>query len=175
HKPTGFTVAGAVDDIWVNPKGELIVVDYKSTSKDAKIESLDEAWHDGYKRQMEIYQWLLRERGFAVSDTGYWVYANASKDRKAFDGKLEFEVTLVPHKGATDWVEDTLKALKACGDSDAIPAAGNDCDYCRYREAAGKALQGASPKLPKPKNPMTGPTLAKADEKAKEKVQTGLF
>ncbi|MEK7195231.1 MAG: hypothetical protein AAB655_00890, partial [Patescibacteria group bacterium] len=29
HKPTDFLVTGAVDDVWVNPKGELIVVDYK--------------------------------------------------------------------------------------------------------------------------------------------------
>ena len=54
HPATGFTIAGAVDDVWVNPKGELIVVDYKSTSKDAKIESLDEEWHDGYKHQIKI-------------------------------------------------------------------------------------------------------------------------
>jgi hypothetical protein len=140
HAATGFTVAGAVDDIWVNPAGELIVVDYKSTSKDKKIERLDEEWHDGYKRQMEIYQWLLRQNGFKVSDTGYWVYANASKDLPAFDAKLEFEVTLIAHQGNTDWVEPTLFELKECADSPEIPQAGADCDYCRYREAAGKAL-----------------------------------
>ncbi len=141
HPATGFTVAGAVDDIWVNPAGELIVVDYKSTSKDKKIDSLDEEWHDGYKRQMETYQWLLRQNGFKVSDTGYWVYANASKEPAAFDAKLEFEMTLIAHKGDTSWVEPTLLALKECADSQEIPAAGADCDYCRYREAAGKALR----------------------------------
>ncbi|MSR71019.1 hypothetical protein EXS62_03215 [Candidatus Kaiserbacteria bacterium] len=142
HAATGFTVAGAVDDVWVNPKGELIVVDYKSTSKDAKIESLDEAWHDGYKRQMEIYQWLLRQKGFAVSDTGYWVYANASKDKAAFDAKLEFEVTLIAYQGSTDWVEGTLSALKKCADSDALPTANEDCDYCRYRKSTQEVLSG---------------------------------
>lgn len=144
HAETGFTVSGAVDDVWVNPAGELIVVDYKSTSKDKKIDSLDEEWHDGYKRQMETYQWLLRQKGFKVSDTGYFVYANASKDREAFDGKLEFEVTLIAHTGNTDWFEPTLLRLKACLESDEIPAASPDCDYCRYREAAGKALLKAS-------------------------------
>lgn len=173
HAKTGFTVAGAVDDIWVNKAGELIVVDYKSTSKDAKIESLDEAWHDGYKRQMEIYQWLLRERGFTVSNTGYWVYANATKDREAFDGKLEFEITLVPHQGTTNWVEGTLAALKECGDSDAIPAPAEDCDYCRYREAAGKALLTIMPKSKI--EPSTGPKIVKTHEKTNEKTQTGLF
>ena len=63
-KPTGFTVSGAIDDVWVNPQGELMIVDYKSTSKDEKIEALDKEWHDGYKHQMEVYQWLFRRNGF---------------------------------------------------------------------------------------------------------------
>jgi len=140
HKKTGFTVSGAVDDVWINPKGELIVVDYKSTSKDAKIEALDEDWHDGYKRQMEVYQWLLRENGFDVSNIGYFVYANASKDEEAFDGKLEFEVTLIPYEGNANWVDSTLDDIKACLESEEIPPVGDDCDYCTYREYAGKKL-----------------------------------
>ncbi|MDP3646204.1 MAG: PD-(D/E)XK nuclease family protein, partial [bacterium] len=96
HSATGFTVCGGVDDVWVNKKDELIIVDYKATSKDQKITELDQEWHDGYKRQMEVYQWLFRRNGFKVSDTGYFVYANAGRDKKAFDGVLEFEVTLVP-------------------------------------------------------------------------------
>jgi hypothetical protein len=140
HEPTGMTVAGAVDDLWVNKAGELIVVDYKSTSKDARIVALDEAWHDGYKRQMETYQWLLRQNGFKVNDTGYFVYANASKDRDGFDGRLEFELTLIPYTGDASWVDKTLLAIKECLDSNLLPAASLDCDYCRYRESTGKAL-----------------------------------
>src|SRR6185503_6057947 len=118
HKPTGMQVCGAIDDVWVNPEGELMIVDYKSTSKDEKIEALDKDWHDGYKRQMETYQWLFRQNGFKVSNTGFFVYANAGKDKKAFDGVLEFEVTLVPHEGDDSWVEPTLMKIKKCLDSD---------------------------------------------------------
>lgn len=138
HPPTGLTVRGGVDDIWVGKDGKLIVIDYKATSKDGKIESLDEEWHRGYKRQIEVYQWLLRKNGFEVSDTGYWFYANATKDRPAFDGRLDFELTLVPYKGSTDWVEGTLLALKACLDSAELPAASSECDYCNYRDAVAK-------------------------------------
>jgi CRISPR/Cas system-associated exonuclease Cas4 (RecB family) len=145
---TGLTVCGGVDDIWVNDDGELIVVDYKATSKDGKIESLDEEWHIGYKRQIEIYQWLLRKNGFKVSDTAYWVYANASKDEEAFDGKLIFEVTLVPHQGDDSWVEETLREIKACLDSPALPEAAADCDYCRYRETVGKKMLAFAKKRP---------------------------
>ena len=146
HKKTGFTVSGAVDDVWVNPKGELIVVDYKATSKDEKIEALDKEWQDGYKRQMEIYQWLLRENGFPVSDTGYFVYANAGKDKKAFDGSLEFDITLIAYKGDTSWIEKTLSDIKSCLDSDQLPGADEECDYCKYREFVGKKLLGFAKK-----------------------------
>ncbi len=159
HEATGLTVRGGVDDIWIGKDGKLIVIDYKATSKDAKIESLDEEWHRGYKRQLEIYQWLLRQNGFDVSDTGYWVYANATKDREAFDGRLDFELTLVPYTGSTDWVDDALVGLKACLDSKDIPPAGADCDYCRYREAAGKALYNAMPR--KEKAPEKAPAASK--------------
>lgn len=54
HKPTNFIITGAIDDLWVNPAGQLIVVDYKATSKDGEV-SLDNEWKDSYKRQMEIY------------------------------------------------------------------------------------------------------------------------
>ncbi len=144
HAPTGFTVSGAIDDVWARPSGELIIVDYKSTSKDEKIEALDKEWHDGYKRQMETYQWLFRQRGFKVSNTGYFVYANAGKDKKAFDGVLEFELTLVPYEGDDSWVEGTLGAIKKTLDDDVLPDAHLDCDYCRYREAVGKKLHTLS-------------------------------
>lgn len=141
HTSTGFLVCGGIDDVWVGDDGALIIVDYKSTSKDGKITALDQDWHDGYKRQMEVYQWLFRQNGFTVSDTGYFVYANADKDRKAFDGVLEFEVTLVPHRGNDSWIEPTLKKIKTCLESDDLPKNADDCDYCTYREMVGKKMQ----------------------------------
>lgn len=140
HKPTGFTVSGAIDDVWVNPKGELHIVDYKATSKDEEV-TLDAEWQDGYKRQMEIYQWLFRQNGFSVSDTGYFVYANGRTDLEAFDAKLEFDIKVIPYTGSSDWVEGTLSAIKECLDSPDIPEIGEECDYCPYREAAGKAIK----------------------------------
>jgi len=133
HKPTNFLVFGAVDDIWANPKGELIVVDYKATSKDAEV-TLDADWQIGYKRQMEVYQWLLRQNGFKVSDTGYFVYCNGKRDAKAFDGKLEFRVKVIPYKGDDSWVEKALVDAKKCLDSDKVPGFTDDCDYCKYQK-----------------------------------------
>lgn len=139
HEPTNFLVFGAVDDVWVNPRGELIVVDYKATSKDS-TPTLDAEWQRSYKRQMEIYQWLLLGNGFRVAETGYFVYANGRRDREAFDKKLEFEVVLIPYAGKTDWIEQTLSDARALLITDAPPAAGEACDYCAYRHAAGEVL-----------------------------------
>ncbi len=143
HKPTGFLVTGAVDDVWVAPSGELMVVDYKSTSKDSEI-NLNAEWQDGYKRQMEVYQWLLRQKGFEVSDTGYFVYANGLRDRKAFDGKLEFNVTIIPYVGSATWVPATLADIKKCLDSDTVPSPAVTCDYCTYRKAASEVSSVAT-------------------------------
>ena len=37
HEATNFLVTGGIDDIWQNPKGELLVVDYKATSKNGEV------------------------------------------------------------------------------------------------------------------------------------------
>jgi CRISPR/Cas system-associated exonuclease Cas4 (RecB family) len=129
HEPTGMTISGAVDDIWVNPKGEIIVVDYKSTSKDVEI-TLDDEWKDGYKRQMDIYQWLLRQKGFEVSEIGYFVYANASTSPEAFNGRLEFDVTILPYEGDTSWVDNTISQIHEVLEKDELPDSDPDCEYC---------------------------------------------
>ena len=131
---TNFVITGGVDDVWVNPAGELIIVDYKATSKDGQV-SLDAPWQIGYKRQMETYQWLFRKNAFKVSDTGYFVYCNGQTDRKAFDGKLEFDVVLIPYTGNDSWVEKTIKKAHECLQANTIPKAGPACDYCSYIEA----------------------------------------
>lgn len=135
HKDSNLIISGGIDDVWVNPMGELIIVDYKSTSKDCEITSLDEDWQKGYKRQMEIYQWLFRKNYFKVCTTGYFVYCNADANKERFDGHLVFEISLIPYVGDDSWIEQTIKDAKACLMSDKIPEPGPDCDYCRYREA----------------------------------------
>ncbi len=141
HQETGFTVSGAVDDIWVKPNGELIVVDYKATSKEGRIVTLsDSAWEQSYRRQMGVYQWLLEKNDFKVDKTGYFVYANASKDQDSFDDTLIFETTLVPCEGDNDWIDETLLKIKETLDKEDIPPSGRECEYCPYREACGKKL-----------------------------------
>ena len=134
-KDTNLTITGGIDDIWVNPKGELIIVDYKATSKDEEV-SLDAEWQIGYKRQMEIYQWLFRKNRFKVSDTGYFVYCNGKTDVETFDAKLEFDIKIIPYIGDDSWVEKAIHDAYNCLQGNSLPDSSSDCDYCNYRKAA---------------------------------------
>ena len=136
HKPTNLQVFGAIDDVWVNEGGELIVVDYKATSKASEI-SIDSDWQISYKRQLEVYQWLLRQNGFAVSDTGYFVYANGRIDLDGFNDRLEFHTKVIAYTGNDSWIEPTLVNMKACLEKDEMPsvgtaAMGGPCEFCNY-------------------------------------------
>ncbi len=135
HHGTGLLVSGAIDDLWITSTGEYIVVDYKATAKEEAVTMLDKEWQDGYKRQMEVYQWLLRMNGLTVSDTGYFVYCTGMTDRDAFDKKLEFEINLIPYTGDDSWVEPLLFDIKNCLEADAVPDSRPTCDYCAYWNA----------------------------------------
>jgi CRISPR/Cas system-associated exonuclease Cas4 (RecB family) len=135
HEPTNLYIFGAIDDVWINTEDQLIVVDYKATSKTSEI-TIDADWQIAYKRQMEIYQWLLRQNSFEVSDTGYFVYTNARTDVGGFFDKLEFKTKLIAYTGGSSWVDGTLMKVKECLEGDmpkvGTAAMGGECDFCTY-------------------------------------------
>ena len=140
HPETNLFITGGIDDVWQNEHNELMIVDYKATSKDGEV-NIDADWQITYKRQMEIYQWLFRKNDYKVSPIGYFVYCNGITDKKAFDGKLEFDIKIIPYQGDDSWIDGAIKDIYACLNADIIPASGNDCDLCEYRSAAQKLEQ----------------------------------
>ena len=131
HKPTNLIISGGIDDVWVNPEGELHIVDYKATSKDGEV-SLDAGWQIAYKRQMEIYQWLFRMNGFKVSKTGYFVYCNGKAYKEAFNGKLEFDVKILSYSVDDGWIEPKIIEAHKCLAAETLPDPSKGCDYCIY-------------------------------------------
>mgnify|MGYP001235585468 CR=1 FL=1 len=130
-----YDFGGAVDDIWQKKNGELLVVDVKATSKN-KFD-----WQDtfnkydyakAYKRQLEMYQWLLKKNGFHVAEEAFLLYFNARKNEELFNNQLKFNVHLIELKCSTSWVEqkviDTVKLLR----SDNFPQPSPNCEYCNY-------------------------------------------
>lgn len=128
---TGLTIFGAVDDIWINSKGELHVVDYKSTSTLEEI-SLDSEYKQGYKRQAEIYQYLLENNGFKVSKTAFFVFANALKSPEKFDSKLTFEMQIISYEGDNSWVDQRIREIVKTMKNQELPLPNSNCKYCNY-------------------------------------------
>ena len=134
HEKLKLHLFGAVDDIWLNlDTNELIVVDYKATSKNSEI-NLNADWQIGYKRQMEFYQYLLRKNGFKVSNTGYFVYCNGIRQKERFDEKLDFEIYLLDYTGNNDWIEKTLTNLVETIKGNDIPNHTEGCEHCAYQK-----------------------------------------
>lgn len=144
HEASGFELFGAIDDLWRDlDTDELIVVDYKSTSKATEV-TLDADWQIGYKRQMEFYQWLLRQRGEKVARRGWFVYCNGRRDLPGFDAKLEFTIKLIPYDGDDGWVAGTLEAIREKLSAPEPPPVNHDCEYCTFatRASGGERLAG---------------------------------
>ena len=138
-KRTNLVLFGAIDDLWRDlGTDELIVVDYKATSKAAEV-TLDADWQDGYKRQMEFYQWLLRRQGLKVARRGWFVYCNGRRDLEAFGNRLEFRVKMIPYDGDDAWIEPVLTEIRATLDAPQAPETGGDCEYCAFAEKAAGA------------------------------------
>lgn len=135
HDATNLIITGAIDDLWIDRDGNYIVVDYKATAKKEPVTSIDKVWQAGYKRQMEIYQWLLRRNGLDVLDTGYFVYCTGRPDAAAFDARIDFDIHLIPYAGDDAWVDATIEELHGCLNAAEIPDANADCDYCAYFNA----------------------------------------
>ena len=131
----GYNFGGAVDDIWQKPNGDLIVVDVKSTSK--KIFDWEDTYSKyeyakGYKRQLEMYQWLLRMNGFNIAPEAYLVYYNGRKNEPMFDQKLTFDLHLVRLECDDSWVEGEVLAAVKTLNGDTMPPAASDCPNCNY-------------------------------------------
>jgi len=156
HKPSGIRFGGGLDDVFQDTKtGQLHIVDYKSTAQGTrspstyqrKPVSLDDPWKVGYKRQMDMYVWIMRQKGFDVSNTGYFVYVDAQ--HKDIEGMLidenprrawmQFDTTIIPYTADTSWVEPTLLEIKeflvtqeACPEHTPGKSIDGGCDIGRY-------------------------------------------
>ena len=137
HLTTNLLIFGAVDDLWIDSKGQIFVVDYKATSTDQPI-TLDNEYRQAYKRQMEIYQWLLRRQNLPVSNTGYFVYCNAQKNRQAFDARLQFDIQVISYEGSDAWVESCIVSAHQCLMREGLPEYTPSCSYCNYRKLSSQ-------------------------------------
>ena len=134
-KSLNYEFGGAIDDVWQKNNGDLIVADIKATSRN--IFDWDETFNKyeypkAYKRQLEMYQWLLIKNGFKVSNEAYLLYFNGKKNEKFFNNNLQFDTHLIKLDCPSEWVEqailDTVNLLR----SSTFPKPSTKCDFCNY-------------------------------------------
>lgn len=136
HAETGAEIFGAVDDLWLDLDTQsLHVVDYKSTSKQGNP-TLDTPWAASYKRQLEMYNWMLSQYGLPMNQVAYILYVNGSKHSAFYNeeglGLMQFTTTLHAHRCNIGWVSDAITRAVECLEGVELPNSNEACDNCRY-------------------------------------------
>ena len=166
HEETNILFGGGLDDVWENIEtGELHIVDYKSTAQMSKTpKPLDETfiapptdpkqpdYKAGFRRQMEMYQWIARRRGFTVSDIGYFVYVDGQ--HVGIDGMLDqndpatawmrFQTAVIPFVGDDSWVEDAIYRAKEVLQMTECPPHSKGCEHGAFLEQVNVVLENQS-------------------------------
>lgn len=140
HEKTNLKIGGGLDDVWLNTKTQkLHIVDYKSTSQktEGKKISLNDPWKEGYKRQMDLYVWILRNMEFDVADLGYFLYCDGDRfSTYDFLGSeaahMKFSMSLLPYEVNTLWIEPTLERIKLCLTASSQPAHSETCEMGHF-------------------------------------------
>lgn len=130
---SGIEFFGVVDDIWINSSNELIIVDYKATSKQKRYVAIDitDKWKNSNQLQIEFYASLFRKNGYLVNDTGYLI-CSFVQDKKAFDQRLDFESYLQPCVINDAWVEVIINDIRSCLEQDKMPPFNENCEFCKF-------------------------------------------
>jgi len=147
HEETNLKIGGGLDDVWINrDTGRLHIVDYKSTSqkKEGQRITLDGDWKASYRRQMDLYVWIMRRMGHDVSDTGYFLYCDGDRfSDYAFlgesDAHMRFEMSLIPYEVDHSWIEPTVKNIQECLWMDEVPDHSEKCEHGKFLEQVRSA------------------------------------
>lgn len=133
---TNIILTGGVDDIWQDTRdGRLVVVDYKSQANTKSLDPesyLADAYHEGYKVQMDFYAYLLQEMGFDVAETAYFLVCNADRGAEGFFGKMDFSETLIPYNWSSGWISGKVSEMIDLMNNDQIPEGNPSCKNCAY-------------------------------------------
>jgi len=133
---TNIVLHGGIDDVWYdNKRKQLIVAEYKSQANNNPVtpESyLSNVYHESYKVQLDVYAYLFKSMGFEVAQVGYFYVCNAYRNKPGFDGRLEFEETLVPYELDYSWVEAEVLRMSSVLNSNQLPDNNPACENCAY-------------------------------------------
>ena len=133
-KDLNLELKGAVDDVWIDLKTkELIIVDYKSTSKQKIDENkwLGDKYSADYLKQMNFYKFIFEKAGHKIKTTFFYIVNGLKKDRP-FNNIMKFEDHLIEYNPSTDQIQSQLTEMKKLMDGKVIPKKTPNCESCEY-------------------------------------------
>ncbi len=130
------TLYGAVDDILEFDDGSLAVIDYKSSgSKEITI-------YEDYRRQMEVYNYILKQKGHQTYPEAFFVFYQVIKEGEdGFANALKFKEDVRPVVVNTDWVGEAFTRAVEIARSEKAPIdkpKKGHCDHCHYVDMASR-------------------------------------
>lgn len=126
-----YTLFGTMDEMLENPKGGLVVVDFKTK---ASQKSSDKGPHPTAVRQMALYAFIMESQGRKVGDVAYLAHLFPTE---ANDGPIvpfgcdfyEIDVGPAARTTARQWYHAAADCIEG-----AQPAKNPDCEHCNYRQ-----------------------------------------
>lgn len=132
---TGAKLRGGVDDL-LRDGEDIVVLDYKTRGYEPKQ---DKGAPDYYRRQVNLYNLILRENGYQTADYGLilYFYPDTINDDGEFIFHTELREIEVDIDRAKKLVRDAVDTLNG-----SIPEHSDDCDFCNWNASEhGKVRQ----------------------------------
>ena len=89
---------------------------------------------------MDMYQWVMRRKGFEVSDIGYFLYVDGL--HVGYDGMINiedttkaimhFDTSILEYEGSDHWLEKALIDIKQLLITKEQPAHDDECEYGKF-------------------------------------------
>ena len=126
NKKDGYVLAGKIDELFVNRKGELVIADYKSSGVEPKPEKLDY-----YRLQLHGYALMFLKKGFKVADKAYLLNYYPKKQTNP-SMNVELACKVIEAKIDIPEFEKTLRKMVKFLNKE-YPNANEECRTCSYQ------------------------------------------
>lgn len=130
HAENENSFMGVIDDLLVNKKGFLTVLDYKTKGSPIYEDPLKD--HPEFKFQLESYAFIFQKMKYEVADKGYLLYFIPAKMQKS--GNVKFDRVLWPVDLDLERPEKVFREAIKVLETDAEPESGRNCAFCKREE-----------------------------------------
>ncbi len=122
-----WTLVGGLDEVFYSPKDLYIPADYKTASSSDRSQEDAEEYH---KTQLDTYSLLLESNKYKTAGFGVimlWAPVGLLNDMA-----VQFNVSTLIIKTDPRDALVLCEDLVRCVESDVMPPAGEDCEYCSF-------------------------------------------